>query len=107
MVSYKFQTLGHNSFESPENLHSNRRRESKAHVIESIFNSIIEDNKQFQPNQGQGCMISNEMHNMGNPLSTSILKYVATTKIVTFYLYSMHYVYYNINSQDSYAPLTR
>ena len=87
MVSYEFQTLGHNSFESPENLHSNRRRESKAHVtrgIESTFKSIIEDNKQFQPNQAQGCMISNEMHNMGNPLSTSILKSIATTKIVTF-----------------------
>ena len=87
MVSYKFQRLGHNSFESPTNLHSNRRRESKAHVIqgvESTFKSIIEDNKQFQPNQGQGCMISNEMHNMGNPLSTSILKYVATTKIMAF-----------------------
>ena len=87
MVSYKFQTLGHNSFESPKNLHSNRRRESEAHVtrgIESTFKSIIEDNKQFQPNQWQGCMISNEMHNMGNPLSTSILKSIATTKIVTF-----------------------
>ena len=88
MVSYKFQTLVHKSFESPENLHSNRRRESKAHVtqgVESTFKSIIEDNvSQFQPNQGQGCMISNEMHNMGNPLSTSILKSIATTKIMTF-----------------------
>ena len=74
MVSYKFQTLGHNSFESPENLHSNRRRESKAHVtrgIESTFKSIIEDTvNQFQPKQGQGWVISNEIHNMGNPLST-------------------------------------
>ena len=43
MVSYKFQTLGHNSFESPENLHSNRRRESKDRVtqgVESTFKSI-------------------------------------------------------------------
>ena len=70
MVSYKFQTLGHKSFESPKNLHNNRRRESKVHVtrgFESTFKLIIKDNNQFQPNQGQGCMISNEMHNMRNP----------------------------------------
>ena len=45
MVSYKFQTLGHKSFESPKRLHTNRRRESKAHVtqeVESTFKSIIE-----------------------------------------------------------------
>ena len=74
MVSYKFQTLGHNSFESPENLHSNRRRESKAHVtrgFESTLKSIIKDNNQFKPNKRQGCMIASRgalQPNMGEIL---------------------------------------
>ena len=57
-------------------------------------------------NRVQGWMISKEMHNMANPLSTFVFKYIATIKVMTLLYIFYALCHYHINSQDAYDPLT-